>query len=140
MTYEQYEEQAKQERENNREIIQLFRKWLAETGLKEKTINKHVDNIVFYIDEFLLYEEVIPAKEGITSVNGYFNWFFPRKAMWSSVASTKETVASLKKFYKCLMEAGLVDEADCESFSMPLVACLLPSAVLVPSFRVDSAN
>jgi len=112
MTYEQYEEQAEKERENNRKIIQLFRKWLAETGLKEKTINKHVDNILFYINEYLLYEEAIPAKEGITSVNGFFNWFFPRKAMWSSITSTKETVASLKKFYKYLMEIGLVDEED----------------------------
>ncbi len=32
--------------------------------------------------------------------------------MWSSVTSTKETVASLKKFYKSLMEAGLVNEED----------------------------
>ena len=112
MTYEQYEEQAEKEREDNRKIIHLFRKWLAEKGLKEKTINKHVDNILFYINEYLLYEEAIPAEEGITSINEFFNWFFPRKAMWSSLTSTKETVASLKKFYKYLVEIGLVDEED----------------------------
>ena len=32
--------------------------------------------------------------------------------MWSSRASTKETAASLKKFYKCLTEAGIVEIAD----------------------------
>jgi len=47
MTYAQYEEQAEKEREDNRKIIHLFRKWLAEKGLKEKTINKHFDNILF---------------------------------------------------------------------------------------------
>ena len=112
MTYEQYEEQAEKEREDNRKIIHQFRKWLVEKGLKEKTINKHVDNILFYINEYLLYEEAIPAEEGITSINEFFNWFFPRKAMWSSLTSTKETVASLKKFYKYLVEIGLVDEED----------------------------
>jgi len=70
------------------------------------------NHLLFYINEYLLYEEAIPAKEGITSINGFFNWFFPRKAMWSSLTSTKETVASLKKFYKYLMEIGLVDEED----------------------------
>ena len=42
-------------------------------------------------------------------VSGFFDWFFPRKAMWSSKASAKETAASLKKFYKYLTELGIVD-------------------------------
>ncbi len=96
MAYDEYEEQAEKERKKNKKIIQLFRNWLVDSGLKEKTVNKHIDNVIFYINEYLLYEEAIPATEGITSINDYFNWFFPRKAMWSSVASTKETVASLK--------------------------------------------
>jgi len=37
-----------------------------QSGLKEKTVKKHTGNIRFYINEF-------------------FNWFFPRKAMWSNV-------------------------------------------------------
>ncbi len=41
-----------------------------------------------------------------------FNWFFPRKAMWSSTASAKETVASLKKFYKYLAEKNIVEISD----------------------------
>jgi len=112
MTYEEYEEKAEKERERNSSIIKLFRTWLTETGLKEKTVNKHINNVSFYIDVYLLYDEVIPATEGIASINGFFDWFFPRKAMWSSVTSTKETVASLKKFYKFLMEVGMVDKKD----------------------------
>ncbi|MES9858091.1 MAG: hypothetical protein ABW166_16040 [Sedimenticola sp.] len=60
----------------------------------------------------MLHDEVIPAKEGVSSINGFFDYFFPRKAMWSSKASTRETVASLKKFYKCLAEIGLMEEFD----------------------------
>ena len=112
MVNDDYEEQAEQERENNKKIIRIFRKWLMESGLKDKTVNKHIDNALFYINEYLLYEEAIPATEGITSINEFFNWFFPRKAMWSSEASTKETVASIKKLYKCLAEIGLINDDD----------------------------
>ena len=112
MSYEDYEVEAAREKEKNEKILGIFEKWLIESGLKEKTINKHIDNVSFYINEYLLYDECIPANEGITSINVFFDWFFPRKAMWSSKASTKETVASLKKFYKCMTAVGLVNEDD----------------------------
>ena len=112
MSYEDYEQQAAREKEKNEKILGIFEKWLKESGLKEKTINKHVDNVSFYINEYLLYDECTPANEGIISINSFFDWFFPRKAMWSSKASTKETVASLKKFYKCMVVVGLVSEND----------------------------
>ncbi len=112
MSYEDYEEEVAREKEKNEKILGIFEKWLNKNGLKEKTINKHINNVSFYINEYLLYDECIPANEGITSINGFFDWFFPRKAMWSSKATTKETVASLKKFYKCLAVVGFVKEGD----------------------------
>ncbi len=114
MAYDEYEEQAEVERKKNEEILQLFIDWLSKSGLKEKTIYKHSDNVLFYINEYLLYEEAIPASEGIAHIDDYFNWFFPRKAMWSSVASTKETITSLKKFYKFMSEEGLIEFDDFE--------------------------
>ncbi len=36
--------------------------------------------------------------------------------MWSSVTSTKETVASLKKFYRYLSEIGLVEASEYQEF------------------------
>ena len=36
----------------------------------------------------------------------YFDWFFIHKCMWSTPAIIKTTAASLKKFYKCMMEKG----------------------------------
>ncbi len=114
MSYEDYEEEVAREKEKNEKILGIFEKWLSESGIKEKTINKHIDNVSFYINEYLLYDDCVPANEGITSMDGFFNWFFPRKAMWSSKASTKETVASLKKFYKCLAAVGLVKDDDYE--------------------------
>ena len=112
MSYEDFEVKSQEIRAENKVLLEGFEKWLLASGLKEKTINKHMQNVDFYINDYLLYDSCTHAKDGTSLLNGFFNWFFPRKAMWSSRASTKETAASLKKFYKCLTEAGIVEVAD----------------------------
>ena len=112
MSYEDFEVESEEIRKENGELLSGFTVWLTESGLKEKTIRKHVQNVDFYIDDYLLYDDCTRAKDGVSSLSGFFNWFFPRKAMWSSKASTKETTASLKKFYKFLAEKGIIEAAD----------------------------
>ena len=112
MSYEDFEKESKSIREENRILLDGFEEWLRQSGLKDKTIRKHVQNADFYINDYLLYDSCTPAKEGVSAINSFFNWFFPRKAMWSSRASTKETAASLKKFYKFLAEMGVMPPAD----------------------------
>ena len=112
MSYEDFEKESEAIREENRILLEGFEEWLRQSGLKDKTIRKHVQNVDFYINDYLLYDSYTPAKEGVSAINGFFNWFFPRKAMWSSRASTKETAASLKKFYKFLAEMGVMPPAD----------------------------
>ena len=112
MSYKDFEKESEATREENGVLLEGFEKWLRQSGLMEKTIKKHFQNIDFYINDYLLYDSCTAAKDGVSSINGFFNWFFPRKAMWSSRASTKETAASLKKFYKYLAELGLTPPAD----------------------------
>mgnify|MGYP001051781747 CR=1 FL=1 len=99
-------------REENTRILADFERWLAESGLKDKTIRKHVGNVEFYVNHYLLYDCLDRAGAGAVGINGFFSWFFPRKAMWSSPAAVKENVASLKKFYKFMVESGQTDESD----------------------------
>ena len=111
-----YDQQADQIRAENAVLLEGFETWLKESGLKEKTVRKHLGNVSFYIDDYLLYDDIVRPQDGLSAVNGFFNWFFPRKAMWSSVTTTKETAASLKKFYRYLSENGLVEASDYQEF------------------------
>jgi len=111
-----YDQQADKIRAENAVLLKGFRTWLEELGLKEKTVRKHLGNVSFYVDDYLLYDDIIRPQEGLSFVNGVFNWFFPRKAMWSSVTTTKETVAGLKKFYLYLAEIGLVEASEYQKF------------------------
>lgn len=112
MSNEDYEIESNKIREENSGLLTGFAEWLLESDLKEKTIQMHVENVGFYVNHYLLYDDCTHARDGISSLNGFFNWFFPRKAMWSSTASTKQTVAGLKKFYKYLAQESIIEISD----------------------------
>ena len=94
--------------------MDYFAEWLEKSGIKDTTINKHYRNVDFYINEFLLYEEAIPAKEGASSVGMFLGYWFIRKAMWSSVAAIKQNAASLKKFYQFMLERNEIEVYEFE--------------------------
>ncbi len=112
MDYEQYEIECEKIRAANSKLLTDFADWLRAAGLADRTIARHVDNIDFYLNEFLLYEEAIDAPDGISEVNMFLGYWFIRKAMWASEGSIKSNATSLKKFYTWLAERGLVSKPD----------------------------
>ncbi len=80
--------------------------------LSEKTVLTHVDNIGFYINDYLLREEPQEPEEGVDQVGWFLGDWFIRKAMWASKASIKGYAATFKKFYGFLVEQGRVQHSD----------------------------
>ena len=113
--YERYEIECERIREANGKLLADFAIWLQQSGLSSKTIAKHTENIDFYINEFLLYEDAEGAQEGVHRIGMFLGYWFIRKAMWSSASSIKSNAASLKKFYTFLHERGLVSQDDLDS-------------------------
>ena len=108
--YEQYERACHEIRRKNSELLEEFSGWLRQKGLSEKTIKRHSQNIDFYINEYLLYEEPTLPEEGTYRVGSFLGYWFIRKAMWASQSSIKENAASLKKFYQFMLERGRIEE------------------------------
>jgi len=96
----------------NKKILNDFEKYLKKSGVTAKTISKHSDNIDFYINYYLLYDEFVNPDKGHYSLDDFFTYYFPRKAMWSSANSVKENITSLKKFYKYLNELSLITDKE----------------------------
>ena len=107
--YEIYEAECKKIKNENRKILDHFSQYLASKKLVKKTIDKHVSNIEFYINDFLLYEEPLKAKEGVNRLDYFLGYWFIRKAMWASVSSIKENITSLKHFYTFMHEIGEIN-------------------------------
>ncbi len=114
MDYEKYKKECKRIRKENKKLISGFETWLSAKGLSEKTIDKHTSNVDFYVNEFLLNEEPIEAKDGAGRINMFLGYWFIRKAMWASKTAIKENAASLKKFYQYLYQGEKVSK---EAFS-----------------------
>lgn len=105
--YEEYEKECSEIKKSNRELLELFASDLG--NLSEETIAKHVSNVNFYINEFLLYEDALTFDHGIEKIGDYLGDFFIRKCMWSTPATIKSTAASIKKFYKCMLDHGKIE-------------------------------
>lgn len=110
--YEKYEDDCKAIREANKNLLGDFEARLKSTGLSKKTIDNHISNIDFYINEYLLYEDATEARDGVNAVGIFLGYWFIKKAMWASRSSIKSNATSLNKFYSFMYEKSLIDKVD----------------------------
>jgi hypothetical protein len=110
--YAEYERACATIRKENAKLMPDFEQRLSGQGLANKTIRRHVDNVDFYINTYLLNEDAVPASEGAGHVSMFLGYWFVRKAMWASPGAIRENAASLKKFYTFMHEQGHIDTDD----------------------------
>ena len=108
--YEKYEQACQAIRNDNAPLLEAFAGWLRAKGLSETTVRKHRDNVDFYVNECLLYEEATSAAVGVYEVGWFLGYWFIRKAMWASPWSIRSNAASLKKFYHSIIKFFLFDK------------------------------
>ncbi|MGN0398760.1 MAG: hypothetical protein ACI4EO_01410 [Blautia sp.] len=102
--YEDYEKACLVIQKKNAEYLNLFEMDLINSGLKEKTIIRHLRNVDFYINTYLLREEPRDMEAGTFLLDFFLGDFFIRKCMWSTPGNIKTNAASIKKFYKCMLD------------------------------------
>ncbi|NDP21571.1 MAG: recombinase [Paludibacter sp.] len=96
----------------NKTILEEFEFWLQTKKLSIKTINNHIFNIDFFINDYLVRYEPIKAKDGAYEIGSFLGDFYIRKAMWASKSSLMENIVSFKKFYTFMVEANKTNIAD----------------------------
>ncbi len=70
--YEVYEKECKEIREINEELLELFEKDMMDKNLSDKTINRHLSNVNFYINEYMLHEDATPMEDGVRMLDMLF--------------------------------------------------------------------
>ena len=113
---ETYEQRVQAIQGANQPILDGFEHWLKQAGLSEQTIKDHVDNMRLFSRYQLWYgyslRRLDEATEG--DVYDFLEDWFPRKALWASVASMKVYLASFKKFFTWMEASGLVSPETVE--------------------------
>jgi site-specific recombinase XerD len=116
-----YDAQVQAIRAYNQPILDSFRAWLEQSGLVEKTVKNHVENINFFTEYLVYYEPLEKLDEADGSdVWMFLSDWFPRKALWSSVTSVKSYIASFKKFFQWMGETGRVSSETVADVLTPL--------------------
>ena len=106
------EKKIEENKKRNKKIMKEFEEYLKEKNLKDKTIKKHLSNVDLFINDYLNYYDIETPEEGINSVYSFLSGWFIEKCMWATVYTTKETAASIKKFYAYMSEKGYVKKED----------------------------
>lgn len=114
MDYETYEKECAKIKATNKKLLKIFKTDLIESGLSDKTIKRHISNLDFYLNEFLLLEEAHPMEDGISMIGEYLGDFYIYKCMWSTPANIKTTAASIKKFYKSMLAHKKIEKSAYE--------------------------
>ncbi len=101
--YEKHEAKCKQLKIENAQYLNEFTEYLTQKELAEKTIQKHVTNIDFYLNTYLHHEAPLSAGDGTKYIHHFLGYWFIYKALWSSEARIKENITSFKHFYKFML-------------------------------------
>ena len=97
----------------NAPFYERFAAWLAASGLSERTIHTHVENVQFFADEYLTYYEPLERVDeaGGGDIGLFLSDWFLRKAAWSSPNAVRSNIASFKKFFTWMGQQGHMDDA-----------------------------
>ena len=119
LDFEAFEKLVEEIRKENGKLLATFESWLRKKDLSKKTIDKHFNNVDFFLNYYLVYyDPPTEAKDGWDSVGNFLGYFFIKKAMWSSPAQVKANATSLKKFYTCMFEeCGMLEELELKELS-----------------------
>lgn len=98
---------------NNEKLLAAFKEYtIAVKGLSEKTLKRHMENLGYYLNIYLIeYEQATPVNSTEAAGN-FLSSFFVEKNLASSSASLKQCGSSLKKLYQFLCEAGEISKTD----------------------------
>lgn len=114
MTEEAYEQLCQENEARNKPFLELFRGDLEAAGLSAKTVKRYVDNADFFLNIYLVYENIIPMEQGCEKALTFLSTWMEYKCL-ASEAEIRKMGTSIKRFYKIMMEHGLISEDDLEN-------------------------
>lgn len=97
--------------QENQKYLKVFEAELREAGLGEKTIERHLTNVSFYLNDFVpRYSDHPSMADGISqeSLSIFFSDFYIYHCIWSTPNNLKTTAASIKKFYRSMTAHGFI--------------------------------
>lgn len=123
MTEEEYEQLCQENEARNKPFLELFRGDLEAAGLSAKTVKRYVDNADFFLNTYLVHENIIPMEQGCEKALTFLSTWMEYKCL-ASEAEIRKMGTSIKRFYKIMMEHGLISEDEFDFLKADIKAAL----------------
>lgn len=108
----------------NEEYLKIFRKYLHEEGLNEKTINRHINHVDYYINNYLLIGMPQKMEKGCSfDACNFIESYVNERVIPASKNNVNLFSTSILKFYKCMLKNGFVEEKDFDDLKWSLSEC-----------------
>lgn len=112
LDYNEYLERRDKKQKENEKYLEIFRKSLVSKGLSVKTIDKHCSNVSFFLNDFLNYYEFQDMTEGCYLIDEFLGEWCIEKCLFASKNYIKNSAASIKKFYRCMLENNYISNIE----------------------------
>ena len=110
--YIEWTEKVAQAEAYHYKLIIGFENWLQEKGSSAKTISKHVSNIEFFANQYLLRYEIKLIHENHNETINFLEGYFVDKCMWANTESMKSYISSFNKVYTYFNDKKMVSDID----------------------------
>lgn len=105
--------------QNNEVLVGQFKEFLEEKGFVEQSVEKHVYNISYFLDEYLLPRKV-KLEEAITEIDAFMGNWFLKKTPWVTTTAIQSMSRSLQNFYKFLIKEERVSPKQLQILQMKI--------------------
>lgn len=99
----------------NDQYLAAFDAALSQEKTTDKTKNKHYSNAHLFVVDFLTHKIGAAVPEGTEWLDEFFLEFFTIKCMWSTEATMKEMITSIRKFYKAMHQTEKIDKSTLDA-------------------------
>lgn len=98
-------------REQNKKCLAEYEEALRKAGLSENTINKHVANVEFFLNTWLLDFMEAGMDEGPLFVDLYLGDWFIDNYVGATGSVLRDNATAIKKFYKLMLDNGYIEKS-----------------------------
>ena len=110
--YLEWTEKVNEAEAYHEKLINGFENWLIEKGVGAKTIKRHISNISFFANQYLLRYEIKLIHENPNETINFLEGYFVDKCMWANKESMKNYISSFNKVYTYFNEQGLISDTS----------------------------
>ena len=103
--------------EKNKKYLNMFEKFLAKRNYREKTIEKHLSRVDYYINDYLMWGIPKHMEKGCsTEIVGFIEYKVNEKVIPASVHNIDFFLSSISLFYECMCEHRIIKRDQFEEF------------------------